>query len=104
MSGIIDYVLIVAEALPVVSALIVLMYSAHAVAHAPTKYRAVLVGFVCAMFLLLVAQTSWSIAFLIYDDRQTMWWADRIWSAFNFLVTVLGFMVSRIAIKESKGI
>lgn len=80
------------EAIPIVLAI----YAAVACAKQYTldrrrhTKRVLLIGVVSSL-LLIIAQTSWYITFVLDHNLQGTWFADQIWTLFNSL-TMLAFI------------
>lgn len=53
--------------------------------------RVLLLGVVSAL-LLIVAQTSWYVTFVVHDNLIGTWFADKVWTVFNSL-TMLAFIL-----------
>lgn len=53
--------------------------------------RVLLLGIVCSL-LLIIAQTSWYVSYVVKGSLLGTWFADQIWTLFNIL-TMLAFIL-----------
>ena len=83
----------VIEALPVVLAIYAAIICAKRYTEDRRHYvKQVLLMAVISALLLITAQTSWYVSFVIHDNLLGTWFADKIWTIFNS-ITMLAFIM-----------
>lgn len=84
------------EAIPVVLAIIAAISCSHKYGLDRRKQykQTLLLGVVCAV-LLIIAQTSWIVSFLVNDSLAGTWFANSVWTFFNSLTMIAFILLSK---------
>lgn len=84
------------EAVPVVLAVIAAFSCSHKfMLDRRRQYKqALLLGVVCSI-LLIIAQTSWIVSFLVNDSLTGTWFANSVWTFFNSLTMIAFILLSK---------